>query len=164
MTPNGRVANKVALVTGAASWIGKATAQLLAGEGATVVATDVAAEAGRRVVEEIGRGGGRAVFLPLDVTQEAAWQDATDRILQDFAGLDIQLATFLNLVPDIRSDTKAPAAIERLTAVGRMGVKSGGGFYDYPPERLNARRSRRDALLLKLWKLLYGEDSANSEA
>jgi 3-hydroxybutyryl-CoA dehydrogenase len=81
--------------------------------------------------------------------------------IYDFAGLDIQLATYCNLVPEIRSDTGSPAVMEQLAAGGRLGTKSGGGFYDYSPERLAARTSRRDALLLKLWKLLYGPGSAD---
>ncbi len=78
--------------------------------------------------------------------------------IHDFAGLDIQLTTYRNLVPEIRSDTLPPAAIEQLVAGGRLGIKTGEGFYSYSPERLTARRSRRDSLLLKLWKLLYGPD------
>jgi NAD(P)-dependent dehydrogenase (short-subunit alcohol dehydrogenase family) len=89
MNRSGRVGNKVALVTGAASGIGRATALLLAEEGASVVVADIAAEAGRQAAEEVNRKGGKAVFLPLDVTQEAAWQDLTDRILRDYARLDI---------------------------------------------------------------------------
>jgi NAD(P)-dependent dehydrogenase (short-subunit alcohol dehydrogenase family) len=89
MTPNGRVANKVALVTGAASGIGKATALLLAKEGAAVVVTDMASEAGQEVAEEISRNRGQAVFQALDVTDEAAWEGLTNRILHDFARLDI---------------------------------------------------------------------------
>jgi len=73
----------------------------------------------------------------------------------DFAGLDIQLATYRNLVGEIRSDTSAPAVPNELVTEGHLGIKSGRGFYDYPPERLVARRTRRDSLLLKLWKLLY---------
>ena len=80
--------------------------------------------------------------------------------IHDFGGLDIQLTTYRNLVPEIRSDTLPPAVIEQLVADGRLGIKTGKGFYDYPPERLTARRSRRDSLLLKLWKLLYCAGSA----
>ena len=75
--------------------------------------------------------------------------------IHDFAGLDIQLATYRNLVGEIRSDTSAPAVLDELVAAGRLGTKSGRGFYDHPHERLVARRARRDSLLLKLWKLLY---------
>jgi 3-hydroxybutyryl-CoA dehydrogenase len=76
--------------------------------------------------------------------------------IHDFAGLDIQLATYRNLVGEIRSDTSAPSVLDGLVASSHLGIKSGRGFYDYPPERLVARRTRRDLLLLKLWKLLYG--------
>jgi len=80
--------------------------------------------------------------------------------VHDFGGLDIQLATYRNLVPQIRSDKRSPEVIEQLVADGRLGTKTGAGFYNYPPERLTSRRVRRDTLLLKLWKLLYGAGSA----
>ena len=70
--------------------------------------------------------------------------------IHDFAGLDIQLTTYRNLVAEIRSDALQPAAIEQLVAGGRLGIKTGQGFYRYPSERLAARRTRRDSLLLKL--------------
>ncbi len=79
--------------------------------------------------------------------------------IHDFAGLDIQLTTYGNLIPEIRSGTAPPASIEQLVAGGRLGIKTGQGFFNYPPERLTARRSRRDSLLLKLWKLLYASSS-----
>ena len=74
--------------------------------------------------------------------------------IHDFAGLDIQLATYRNLVGEIRSDTSTPAALDELVAVGQLAIKSGRSFYAYPRERLVARRTHRDSLLLKLWKLL----------
>jgi 3-hydroxybutyryl-CoA dehydrogenase len=81
--------------------------------------------------------------------------------IHDFAGLDIQLATYCNLVGEIRSDTIVPAVVDGLMAEGHLGIKSGRGFYDYPPERLVARRTRRDSLLLKLWKRLYRPGAAD---
>lgn len=89
MAPTGRVAHKVALVTGAASGIGQATALLLAREGATVVVTDIATEIGLQVAAEIARHGGKALFLPLDVSDEVAWQGVLERVLRDFGKLDI---------------------------------------------------------------------------
>ena len=118
MNPNGRVASKVALVTGAASGIGKATALLLAKEGATVVVADIAAEAGQPVVEEISRSGARAVFQALDVTQETAWQDVTDRILHDFARLDIAVN---NAGVAVGQQTLSPRWLTSLAVRGPVG-------------------------------------------
>ena len=84
--------------------------------------------------------------------------------IHDFAGLDIQLTTYRNLVGEIRSDTSPPRVLDELVAAGRLGIKSGRGFYDYPHERLVARRTRRDSLLLKLWKLLYRPASEDETA
>jgi NAD(P)-dependent dehydrogenase (short-subunit alcohol dehydrogenase family) len=89
MATGGRVANKVALVTGAASGIGRATAFLLADEGAGVVVTDITANAGEKVAQEIVSQGRRALFFPLDVSDETAWQRAIDQTLQVFGKLDI---------------------------------------------------------------------------
>lgn len=88
MNPTGRVANKVALVTGAASGIGRATAMLLAKEGAAVALTDIA-DAGQAVADEINGTGGKALFVRLDVTDEAAWESCIGQVLNAFGKLDI---------------------------------------------------------------------------
>jgi NAD(P)-dependent dehydrogenase (short-subunit alcohol dehydrogenase family) len=84
-----RLDGRVALITGAASGIGKATAQRLATEGAAVLITDIAAEAGEATVKEITEAGGQAAFFRHDVTSESDWQAATARAVEVFGGLDI---------------------------------------------------------------------------
>lgn len=69
-----RLANRVAWVTGAASGIGKATAMVLAREGARVVCLDREAEACAATAAAIGAAGGQAQAMTLDVTDEAGWE------------------------------------------------------------------------------------------
>lgn len=83
----GRLEGKVACVTGAASGIGRATALLLAKEGATVVATDIQDEKG--LTSESATAGGILVFLHHDVTQEDRWRAVVSEIRQRFGRLDI---------------------------------------------------------------------------
>ena len=82
----GRVAGKVAIVTGAASGMGKADAELLAQEGATVVVTDLNEVDGKAVAEAIG---GQAIFMRLDVTDEDNWRAVIADTVSRFGGLDI---------------------------------------------------------------------------
>jgi NAD(P)-dependent dehydrogenase (short-subunit alcohol dehydrogenase family) len=84
-----RLEGRVALVTGAASGIGKATAQRLASEGASVVLTDVQTTAGEEAAAALRETGAKAIFVEHDVTSEAAWEKAVVRAVDDFGGLDI---------------------------------------------------------------------------
>jgi len=68
-----RVKGKVALVTGGASGIGRASAQLLAKEGAVVVVTDVQDDMGKDCVATIKKAGGDGIYLHHDVASEEAW-------------------------------------------------------------------------------------------
>jgi NAD(P)-dependent dehydrogenase (short-subunit alcohol dehydrogenase family) len=69
----GRVEGRVALVTGGASGIGRASAALLAKEGAAVVVTDIQGDAGKDAVAAIKKAGGDAIYLRHDVADEDAW-------------------------------------------------------------------------------------------
>jgi NAD(P)-dependent dehydrogenase (short-subunit alcohol dehydrogenase family) len=85
-----RFDGRVALVTGGASGIGKATATRIAAEGGSVVIADVQDEVGAAVVAEIEqRRGAAAAYVHLDVTDEQGWTDAVASTLDMFGGLDI---------------------------------------------------------------------------
>ncbi len=85
-----RVKGKVALITGAASGLGKADALALAAEGATVVMTDINDQAGRQAASEIAKQTGSTVtFMHQDVGDEAAWNQVVDQVEADFGKLDV---------------------------------------------------------------------------
>lgn len=77
----GRVAGKVALITGAASGLGEAMARLLAKEGAQMIIADIAIDRGTALAEEIKEAGGDAIFVELDVCDEAAWERVMKQVL-----------------------------------------------------------------------------------
>ena len=85
----GRVAGKVALITGAASGLGAESARRLAREGASVVLTDMAADAGQALAEEIASQGAKALFLAQDVTDEARWASVVAAAVERFGKIDV---------------------------------------------------------------------------
>lgn len=86
---DGRVGGKVALVTGAAMGLGRATAQTLAREGAAVAIADLEEERGEETAEGIRRSGGDAMFLRHDVTSPEAWEQNISKLLERFGRLDV---------------------------------------------------------------------------
>jgi NAD(P)-dependent dehydrogenase (short-subunit alcohol dehydrogenase family) len=84
-----RLQNKVTLITGAAAGIGAEIAKRFAAEGATVLIGDFDEAQGKQTADRIGRAGGRARFVPLDVTQEASWVEALNGIQAAEGRLDI---------------------------------------------------------------------------
>jgi NAD(P)-dependent dehydrogenase (short-subunit alcohol dehydrogenase family) len=85
----GQLDNKCAIVTGGASGIGLATAQLFAEEGAAVVIADVDAEGGKRAEQKITAAGGRAVFVQCDVARAAECRRTVRTAVENFGRLDI---------------------------------------------------------------------------
>ena len=85
-----RFEGKVAIVTGAASGIGRACAETLALEGTAVLVTDLQDAAGEAVVAEIAAAGGNALYRHHDVTDESDWVDVVAMAESSFGGgLDV---------------------------------------------------------------------------
>jgi 3-oxoacyl-[acyl-carrier protein] reductase len=94
-----------ALVTGAASGMGRATARVFAAEGAHVVVTDTDAVGARRVAEEIASHAGTAKHWPLDVADPEFIKVALQDIAEHFGGLDIVIN---NAGISVRADIDDP--------------------------------------------------------
>ncbi len=99
----GRLDNKVAVITGAASGMGRATAIRFAGEGSAVVVADLNEEGGAATVRECKESGGRAVFHKTDVAAETEIKALIARAISEFGRLDI---TFNNATFDSRDAQK----------------------------------------------------------
>ncbi len=110
----GKLDGRVALITGAASGIGRATALLFAEEGAKVVVADWDEAKGRRVAEEIGRAGGSAAFVRVDVSQPEQVEAMVRTAVETYGGLHV---LFNNAGVE---DEEAPTADYSLEAWDRV--------------------------------------------
>ncbi len=113
-----RLQDKVAIVTGAASGMGAATAKLFAAEGAKVVLTDILEEEGTALVDEIG---GAARFHRLDVTSETDWDALVAETLSAFGRVDI-------LINNARVSGSHPDVLNTETWDEQMNVNARGVF------------------------------------
>jgi len=116
----GRVAGKTAIVTGGASGLGKATAAMLAREGAQVTITDINEPAGRKAAEEIA-----VKFLPHDVADESAWRQVIDETTSEFGGLDV-LVNNAGIGESSAANDPESTALEDFSRV--FAVNAGGVF------------------------------------
>lgn len=85
----GRLANKVAIITGAAGGQGAEEARLFASEGAKVVATDVQLEALETIVNDIKANGGEAISVKHDVSAADDWNIVVETAVKSFGKVDI---------------------------------------------------------------------------
>ncbi|HLI79622.1 MAG TPA: SDR family oxidoreductase [Candidatus Binataceae bacterium] len=85
----GRLSGKVAIITGAASGMGRATAVRFAGEGAKIVIADLNKDGGESAARDCRENGSDAVFQKTDVSGEADVKAAVDRAVKEFGRLDV---------------------------------------------------------------------------
>jgi NAD(P)-dependent dehydrogenase (short-subunit alcohol dehydrogenase family) len=139
MKPMGRLDGKVAVITGAASGIGRASAIRFASEGAAVVVADLNPQGGEETVAECKKAGGRAVFQRVDVMNEADIKAAVDRAVAEFGKLNVifnnaGLAGAVGKIEEITADNwdRTLAILLRAVALGMKYAvpemrKAGGG-------------------------------------
>jgi NAD(P)-dependent dehydrogenase (short-subunit alcohol dehydrogenase family) len=116
-----RLTKKVALVTGAGSGIGRATALRFGAEGAQVVCADAAAKAADETARDISAGGGEAIAVAVDVTDEAACV----RIVEETLGRFGRLTTLVNSAgvrPQRRDPTPALSEWQRVVDTNLTGT------------------------------------------
>jgi len=105
----GKLDGKVAVVTGAASGLGRASALRFAKEGAAVVAADLNSQGGELIVAEIAAAGGRGVYQRSDVTSESDVKALIERAVREYGRLDITYnnAGVIGAMGSIDSTTEA---------------------------------------------------------
>ncbi len=102
----GRVGGKVALVTGAASGIGRATVELFAREGARTIIADVNEGAGAQVETSLRESGLEATFIRLDVTAESNWATTMEQTMRTYGALHVVVNNAgISLARDVEETT-----------------------------------------------------------
>jgi len=116
-----RLANKVAIISGAASGMGAATARRFAKEGAKVVIADLLSEEGNALADSINATGGDATFFVLNVTDEAGWKEVVAETVRIYGRLDI-LVNNAGISGSATNDMLDSALWDRVMAVDATGV------------------------------------------
>lgn len=180
-----RLDGNIVVVTGAGSGIGAATARRCAREGATVVVTDVRADAGRETVADVTDEDGSATFYPLDVRQYDEFERVASAVEAEYGRIDAlvnnagvtQRTSFaaqseadrdhLFSVNFFGTWNGCNAVIPRLAATGGgsvVNVSSVGALHGFPDAELYAASKGAVLALTKSLAGAYGDDGVRVNA
>jgi len=118
---SGRLAGKVALISGGARGQGAAETRLFCREGASVVFGDILDDDGKKVEAEFRAAGGAATYVHLDVTRETDWRAAVATAVQRYGKLDV-LVNNAGILLRARIEDTSEADWDRIMAVNVKGV------------------------------------------
>jgi 3alpha(or 20beta)-hydroxysteroid dehydrogenase len=118
----GKLDGKVALISGGARGQGAEEARTFAREGARVVFGDIRDAEGKQVEADIRASGGEAVYVHLDVTQEADWQNAVHEAVTRFGKLDILINNAGIVIQRVPIEERTAEKWDRVMAVNAKGV------------------------------------------
>ena len=149
-----RLENKVALITGGYGGMGRASVRLFAKEGAAVVVAGRNHDRGNTLVTEITDGGGKALFVELEVTEQDQWSAAVAQVLETFGALHILMnivgSNDLVMLPEVDIDAWNKMFEINVTATLRGIV----------PEEHPSTRFQGHPLLWRRRKWRYGSRGA----
>ncbi|MBE1501661.1 NAD(P)-dependent dehydrogenase (short-subunit alcohol dehydrogenase family) [Amycolatopsis lexingtonensis] len=115
---------RAALVTGGARGLGAGMAEALARAGAAVVIADVREDLGRATADALKQTGATAAFVPLDVTDDAGWEQAVTATIAELGGLDIVVNNAGVEISGLVADLD-PADVRRMLDVNVLGTALG---------------------------------------
>ena len=118
----GKLDGKVALISGGARGQGAAEAETFVREGAKVVFGDIRDAEGQKVEAAIRAAGGDAVYVHLDVTSDADWQNAVKTAVDRYGALNILINNAAIVIPRVTIEERTAAEWDRVMAVNARGV------------------------------------------
>lgn len=123
-----KLAGKIAIITGAASGMGKAMAILFASEGATVVVADIDDKGGKQTVETIKSADEEAIFVHTDVSKSSDVKNLVDAAVDEFSTIDIfvnNAGIFMKMTPIEEIDE---TVWDRIYSVNVKGMFNGAKY------------------------------------